>query len=109
VDMTGLAFGKPAKRPRSKPSKAIYRDDGTIERIVLSLNDWRKLKEFIWEANLFIYGLVRCHICKGLIHYKLAYEPDHVHPRGNGGCYRDDRDVKPAHAACNRTKGSRRI
>ena len=104
----GFLFAKPPKRPRSKPTRAVYRADGTIERIILSAPDWRELKDFIWDAHLAIYGLVRCHICSGTINFKLAYEPDHVHPRGSGGCYRDDRDVKPAHAFCNREKGSKR-
>jgi hypothetical protein len=108
MDYSKFALAKPAKKPKSKPSYAVYRQDGTIERIVLSLTDWKKLKRWLWDTHLDIFGFVRCHLCQALIHTPLAYEPDHLTPRGNGGAYRDDRFVKPSHAICNRTKGSRR-
>jgi hypothetical protein len=106
IDYSGFALNKPPKKPKSKPSYAVYRQDGTIERVVLSLTDWKKLKRWLWDTHLAIFGFVRCHICQSPIHTPLAYEPDHVKPRGSGGCYRDDRDVKPSHAICNRRKGS---
>jgi hypothetical protein len=109
MDYSKFALPKPPKKPKPKPSYAVYRQDGTIERVVLSLNDWKKLKRWLWDTHEVIYGFVRCHLCQGRIHTPLAYEPDHLIPRGHGGGTRDDRFIRPAHSTCNRERGSKRL
>lgn len=108
MDMTGLAFGKPAKRPKSKPSKAYYRN-GKLERIVLSDADWKKLTQWAWETQLKINGLVRCHIGKHTVNYRCDFVLDHPLGRGMNAAHRDDREVLPACHSCNGIKGSKRM
>jgi 5-methylcytosine-specific restriction endonuclease McrA len=109
IDYSGFALSKPPKKRKSKPSHAIYRPDGTIERIVLSPTDWRKLRDFVWDAEMRIHGFVRCHLCASFIWTFHDMELDHKIPRGHGGGSRDDRFVAPSHRICNRERGSKRI
>jgi hypothetical protein len=78
-------------------------------RIKLTAHQWRKMKQAMWFGRPTT-GL-RCWICKRVIRYWEDFEPDHKNPRGMGGGSRDDRpeNIAPAHAACNRAKGSKRI
>jgi hypothetical protein len=107
--MSGLPFGK-VRGGRGIGMKRVHKstmfDDG---RIVLSPYHWHKLREWVWVTFQFWFGEVRCHICGERILWFYAMALDHwKSPRGNGGCYRDDRFVKPACHECNNAKGSKR-
>lgn len=106
MDMTKLPFGKPAKRPRSKPTRAVRNPDGSIERIILSDTDWKKLTQWVWETQLEINGLVRCHIGAHTINEREQFVLDHVDGRGMNSGHRNDMRVKPACHWHNGEKGS---
>lgn len=109
IDHSKSAFPKPAKVPKVKPSTSYWNMAGELQRIVLNPPEWKKLRVFVWDAYVMIFGKVECHICERPILDFSDYELDHLIPRGNGGCYRDDRKVKPSHMICNRTRGSKRL
>jgi hypothetical protein len=108
--MSGLPFGKKrggglgTKRPDLSRQ---YRDG----RIVLSFNQWRVLREWVWRVGTAFAeeGLIKCHMCGCYIWTIAEMALDHwKSPRGLGGGYRDDRFVKPACHKCNSEKGSKR-
>ena len=82
-----------------------YRDG----RIVLSLNDWKKLRSWVWWFYETVYGEVRCHLHGCKIYEFMYMQLDHQTPRGLGGGTRDDRFVLPICPAHNYQKGSQRI
>jgi hypothetical protein len=109
IDYSGFALNKPPKKPKSKPSYAVYRQDGTIERIVLSKTEWDKLTQWCWDTFLAIDGLVRCHIGAHVIQSRHEFVLDHPLGRGMNRGHQDDRTVKPACHMHNGIKGSVRM
>lgn len=51
-----------------------------------------------------------CGICHLPMTDAREIDPDHIEPRGNGGCWRDDDEsnIRATHRSCNLEKGSRR-
>lgn len=51
-----------------------------------------------------------CSICGDVLTDMNDVVPDHIEPRGAGGCWRDDRpeNIGAAHSLCNQRKGSQR-
>jgi 5-methylcytosine-specific restriction endonuclease McrA len=106
--MAGLKFGKirgGGIGTKRKDKSRQYADG----RIVLSAAHYRELRLFVYDAHFEVFGEVRCHLCDRLLLLIGEMELDHLTPRGNGGCYRDDRFVKPACHECNSKKGSKRV
>jgi hypothetical protein len=96
--------------PKEKPSAGFWNLQGEMLRIVLCPSEWKKLRVWVWETYLYVYGTVDCHLCERPIREFEDYELDHHPiPRGMGGGTRDDRHVKPSHFSCNRAKGSKRL
>ena len=82
-----------------------YRDG----RVVMSKNDWKKLRAFVWWAHEWIYGRVQCWMCGRTLYEFFDMQLDHwKEPRGMGGSTRDDRFVRPSCWKCNYEKGSQR-
>jgi hypothetical protein len=78
-------------------------------RIILGTGEWRQLRKFVFLTHWEINTPLRCHMCGTTIYALTEMALDHwKSPRGNGGCYRDDRFVKPACHKCNSEKGSKR-
>jgi HNH endonuclease len=95
----------PFRRKSSKVKTHVTRDG----RLILSVKDWQAMKRRMWDAlTSFTNFGVQCAICHGTIKRYEDFEPDHVVPRGMGGGKRDDSNIQPSHALCNRLKGSKR-
>jgi hypothetical protein len=107
--MSGLPFGKVRGGKGIGMKKVVEGRMYTGGRIVLSPYQWHKLRWWVWDTFNDIFGEVRCHICGDVLETIWHMALDHwKSPRGNGGCYRDDRFVKPACHKCNSEKGSKR-
>jgi hypothetical protein len=53
----------------------------------------------------------KCAICRSLFTHYNEIVPDHIEPKGMGGCWADDHpdNVQAVHRKCNFEKGSRRL
>lgn len=109
IDHSKSAFPKSPKMPKEKPSAGFWNLQGEMLRIVLCPSEWKKLRVWVWETYLYVYGTVDCHLCERPIRELEDYELDHLTPRGMNGGFRDDRRVKPSCRICNRLKGSKRL